>query len=555
MIVTVSNFRGCARAQLECAPIALLAGANAAGKSSVAQAVAAALSGNALPVAGVRSNAAGALVRSGAATGTVEISSDDGTCYLDWPEMRRRVTGKPPEASEYATGLQTVATMAPKDRLRVLAEYLHADPTREDLATALAEAGLDGTRALETLWPTIEQQGWDGAVALRRERGAQLKGMWRQVTGANYGSRVAASWRPDLAELNKEELEHELRDAKTARDRALTAEAVSAAERRRVEELAELCDARHDALARAKARVEEYAAAYRQAQEARAAVPPAERDSTVPCPYCGEPIVINKASLVEMRLERATGAAVDDVELRKRRMAIAEADGKLSRAAGDLTQARKEVAMAETAVQDSVEARDRLAAWPRAVEAEIGREAAEARLVDAEKRLVEFTTKEEADRLHALIEGNEIVIELLAADGLRAKKLARVLDVFNATLADLADSANWPAVRLDAAGHITLGDMPYGLLSSSEQYRVRAVLAVAMAQIDGSQLVIFDGADILDAPSRSGLFALLETVNLPALVCMTLPRNRVPDLAASEAGASYWLAGGVVEPLGARIAA
>jgi hypothetical protein len=207
-------------------------------------------------------------------------------------------------------------------------------------------------------------------------------------------------------------------------------------------------------------------------------------------------------------------------------------------------------------VSDSEHARERIANWPRAVEAGTDIATAEAQLSRAEKRLAEYRSKVEADRLHRLVEGNEIVIALLAADGLRAKKLARVIDVFNAQLANLARPAGWLGVRLDDAGNIGYGDRPYSLLSTSEQYRVRAVLAVAMAQIDGSDLVILDGVDILDAPSRGQLFAMLAEVEISALVTMTVARReQLPDLAASELGQSYWLAGGVLEALDAKVAA
>ncbi len=554
--ISVHNFRGCADARLTCAPIALIGGLNAAGKSSIAQAVGAALSGNALPVAGLRANAAGVLVRLGATTGIVEVGNDNGSVTIEWPAARAMTHGAPPVASAYAVGLETIATVAAKDRLRILAEYLHADPTREDLAAALDEAGLDPELVLKSIWPLIEQSGWDGAVTARRDRGAELKGQWRQCTGANYGSRVAASWRPDLGELDESELVTDLHNAQRERDRALTAQAVSADERRRVEEEAELYQARQDALGRALSRIEGYTTEYQNAQQARAALPPAGKQDTVPCPHCQQPIVINHVSPVETRFEKPDRAVIDNVELGKRRMAIAEADGKLSHANGDLQQARREVTLAETAVKDAEQARERIANWPRAVETGTDIATAEAQLSRAEKRLAEYRSKTEADRLHRLVEGNELVISLLAADGLRAKKLAQVIDVFNAQLGNLARPADWRGVRLDDAGNIGYGDRPYSLLSTSEQYRVRAVLAVAMAQIDGSDLVILDGVDILDAPSRGQLFAMLAEVEISALVTMTVARReQLPDLAASELGQSYWLAGGVLEPLEARVAA
>jgi hypothetical protein len=554
--IAVRNFRGCADAGLTCAPIALIGGLNAAGKTSIAQSVGAALSGNALPVAGLRANAAGVLVRLGATAGTVEVGNEEGSCTVEWPAARVTMHGRAPQASAYAVGLETIATIAAKDRLRILAEYLHADPTREDLAAALDEAGLDPELVLKAIWPLIEQSGWDGAVTARRDRGAELKGQWRQCTGANYGSRVAASWRPDLGELDEGELVADSHRVQTERDRALSAQAVSADERRRLEEEAELYQTRQDALGRALSKIEGYTAAYQNAQQARAALPPAGKQHMFPCPHCGAPIVVNKVSLVETRIEKPDAAALDSAELGKRRMAIAEADGKLSHANDDLQEARRFVAAAENAVKESEAARERLANWPRAVEAGTDITTAEAQLQRAEKRLAEYRSKVEADRLHRLVEGNELVISLLAADGLRTKKLARVIDVFNAQLGNLGRPASWQGVRLDDAGNLAYGDRPYSLLSTSEQYRVRAVLAVAMAQIDGSELVVLDGIDILDAPSRGQLFAMLAEVEIPALVTMTVARReQLPDLAASELGRSYWLAGGVLEPLEARVAA
>ena len=554
--ISVRNFRGCADARLTCAPIALIGGLNAAGKSSIAQAVGAALSGNALPVAGLRANAAGVLVRVGATTGTVEVGNHNGSVTVEWPAARATTNGAPPVASVYAVGLETIAVGAPKDRLRILAEYLHADPTREDLSAALDEAGLDPERVLASIWPLIEQSGWDGAVTARRDRGAEIKGQWRQCTGANYGSRVAASWRPDLGELDEQDLVTDLHNAQRERDRAMSAQAVSADEHRRLEDEAELYQARQDALGRALSRIDEYTAVFQKAQQARAALPPAGKPDTFPCPHCRELVVINKVSLVETRYEKPDAAALDSAELGKRRMAIAEADGKLSHANADLQEARRQATLAEQAVSDSEHARERIANWPRAVEAGTDIATAEAQLQRAEKRLAEYRSKVEADRLHRLVEGNEIVISMLAADGLRAKKLARVIDVFNAQVGNLCHAAGWQGVRIDDAGNIGYGDRPYNLLSTSEQYRVRAVLAVAMAQIDGSNLVVLDGADILDAPSRGQLFALLAEVEIPALVTMTVARReQLPDLAAAELGASFWLAGGVLEPLGERVAA
>ena len=68
---------------------------------------------------------------------------------------------------------------------------------------------------------------------------------------------------------------------------------------------------------------------------------------------------------------------------------------------------------------------------------------AEAQHQRAEKRLAEYRLKVEADRLNRLVEGNELVsIGLLAPGRASGWKLARVIDVFDASLADLCRSAS-----------------------------------------------------------------------------------------------------------------
>jgi hypothetical protein len=180
--------------------------------------------------------------------------------------------------------------------------------------------------------------------------------------------------------------------------------------------------------------------------------------------------------------------------------------------------------------------------------------AAAAQHDEAVRRLALSRQQREAENIQRRIVGNDRVLTILAPGGLRAKKLARVLDLFNsAQLAPLCAAAGWRAATLDAEMTIAYGGRPYRRLSTSEQYRVRAVVAVAMARIDGSDMVVLDAADVLDGTTRSELFALLDEAQLPALVCMTLTRKeQVPDLAAIGAGCSYWISSGICEPLAAE---
>lgn len=547
--IEIENFRGCAHATIECAPIALLGGLNGAGKTSIAQGVGAALSGCG-PVEGLGRGMMGMLVRTGAASASIAVSGADGTVRVKYPDAALTTEGNPPASSAYAVGLETIVRMSSKDRLGLLAEYLHAAPTRDELGAALQTHGLGNPQVVDTLWASIERDGWDGAERYRRERGAQLKGEWRGITGANYGSKIAASWRPDLADEDEARLSEAVRNATHERDRAVSAAAVTESERLRLVDEAGDLARREEAAEALAATVANATSTFERAREARQALPPAEQQRTHECPYCQGEIVIAR-DLTETRLEKASGDKINDEALKRRRMAIAEADGKLSNADANLNTARRNLAQERAAVDRAQQAKERLANWPRAVETGLDVETATRTLAAAEKRLAEFRQKAAADIAHQKVEGNEIAIALLAPDGLRARKLNQVLDVFNtATLRPLCEAARWQVVEIDPGGFITYGGRPYALLSTSEQYRVRAVLAAAMAQIDGSALLVFDGADILDAPSRSGLFGLIEATKLPALICMTAARREhVPDLGASGIGSSYWIEAGEVRAI------
>jgi recombinational DNA repair ATPase RecF len=130
MQIHIQNFRGIEEARLQCSGVALITGTNATGKTSIAQAVAAVLTGNPIPMAGIRKNAAGMLVHTGAAQGQITLEGEDGTAMLSWPTAKVQTDGSPPQASAIAAGLESLADESRSaNRARLLAPYLKADPT------------------------------------------------------------------------------------------------------------------------------------------------------------------------------------------------------------------------------------------------------------------------------------------------------------------------------------------------------------------------------------------------------------------------------------------
>lgn len=558
--IKVRNFRGCERADLVVSPICLIAGQNGAGKTSIVQAVAAILSGHAIPIRGMAKADAGALVRQGAGSAMADLTSPDGTCHVSWPDGIVSADGEPPSASRIAAGVDSIPDMPMADRARALSALLHADPTRDDLAAALVDVGIGASAATAALWKLVEDQGWDAAHEMRRTKGAEHKGAWRQVTGQQYGSRVAASWTPpdwadDLDGQTERELAAALDAAKRARHDAIAAAAADGARRGIIEDEAGRLTEREGAVAALTDSVGIIQAEIDALTRERDALPPPSDTAppTIPCPHCGAPIVASKTLIgVELRRPAAGDAPRDPDELKRVRLRRATLDGSISNAETRVTQARAQLGRALAALENS------RAAWAELQSLKPGgptvdvadAEAAATAVSLAERRLAAFRAKSEADAIRDRITANEAVIGILAPDGLRARKLGRALYVFGARLADLCNAADWRVVSIGPDMAVSYGDRPYPLLSASEQYRARVAIQVAAAQVDGSGMVVIDAADILDAQTRNGLFRLLDDAGLPALVAMTLSRReQVPDLAAAEMGRSYWVERGIAEPV------
>jgi hypothetical protein len=549
----VRDFRRCERAEITFAPFALVGGLNEHGKSSIAQAFGAALCKEPLPPGFVKGTAA-TLIKDGQSTAQVELRGEKGWVRVDWPACTATVEGEAPHASRWAAGVASIVDIEVRDRARILADLLKSAPTRDDLAQELADVELGDDKVVEVVWKLIDEQGWDPAHAVRRDLGIELKGQWRQETRANWGARLAQSWHPDgwdedLDVATEDSLAAAVAHAKHAHGAAIATAAVSGAERERIERLADQADELKEAFAQAEieeARLEEVQA---KAQAARAGLPPAGNEAIYTCVHCGGLLQFRQVDLATRVLEGAE--QLSTAEQKKRRQAIAGADGALDKVNADVATHARLVERARDAMQIAVEAKAKLPEMPAASDNTADVEAAHRAVGEAEDRLARFHQMIRARSIRDRVNANELILKILAPDGLRARKLARVLELFNTRLGGLCKAADWRAVEIHPDMMVTYGGRPYGpQISPSAQFRVRAIVQLGLAQLDGSAMVIIDAADVLDAPSRRQLFALLDSTDFYALVCMTLSqRTQLPDLAAIELGASYWIDNGICEPL------
>lgn len=578
MEVSVLQFRGIDKAEFALNDIVLLAGPNGVGKTSICMAVAAALSGTPVPflkandkgkiVTTITKAEAGRLVRSGFDMGGVRVRSGENEASVVWPQAEYKTKGTPPVISLYASGLVSLLDMDQKAQIKVLSDMINAAPTESDIIEAFTALGLSGERVTQ-LVEKIRLNGWDTVHDAAREYGAKLKGQWELFAGESYGSDKASQWIPTgwesaLSETSDAALIEAVANAKQALEKRLQAMAVAD---NVVEELKALvaqglefssektrCE---EALGAAIEEVTRIEGAIRLGMETLTNVmPAATKVEPAKCPHCKKPVAFENGALVKARpvadkpeqpkqeeIDAAREALrLDQVKRNEKQLIVDSAKRALETATLNMRRA-----------SDAQRRLDEIAGLPPADDRPIDGFREDVRL--CEQRMEAKRKKDGADRAHAQVKANQAHIDLLAPTGMRKRKLLRALDDFNATMAELCTTAGYKLVTIDEEMAIRYGGRNYYLLSASEQYRVRAILSIVAAQKDAQSVVILDGADILDAAGRNGLFTLLSKLNMASLIGMTMNKpDQMPDLAKFGFGASYWVVGGALKPLAEALA-
>lgn len=546
MELTVKNFRGIERAAIKIDPVALVAGPNAAGKSSIALAMAACLRQTPMPIDGVAKNQCGLLLKRDAKRGSASLSFEHGNVQVNWPGGSCSVDGEFPTASDYAAGIVSVAGLKPKDAATALRQYIGADPSRDDLREALPTAEVSDA-LVDSIWQEIEANGWDAAHRRARDSGIKAKGRWEQITGADYGAKKALSWLSPLVPSDDgrtiQEVEAALAEAQAALESLIGQQALSDDERQRLEEIAGSAAPQLEAIQIALEAAEEV---LEEARQHHAGLQrPVTLKDPLSCPHCGGEVEICAGQVVKFSAE------VDHDENVRRAAAISEALAAKQVAEEACLALRQQLVQAEAAHRRILDAAARLEQFA-------GRSASEAEIQSAREAvrfqqdvLMGLQATEQAERVAAGITVNAMIVEALAPDGVRKTVLARAMSDFNTWLDDMAGHADWPAVEITEDMQVTYGRAPYALLSASEQFRARVILQLVMAHVDGSSAVVIDAADILDRDGRNQLLKVVRKAGIPALITMTMNAEAdVPDLARAGIGRSYWIDDAIADPIG-----
>jgi hypothetical protein len=562
MQAIVKNFRGINSAQISISPIALLCGLNGAGKTSMARGIGAAATGKPIPYTKVTKKDCKILLRQGTKAGMAGIGNENGSTQIEWPKAEVISTGTPPVASDIAVGITDLFSMKEADALAYMISLLKAEPTQEDLlkefiGTERNPAEVEKwKKTAEAVWEVIKAQGWPAAHKQASEKGSMLKGAWQKVAGTNYGSKKADEWFPEgwddiLLQHTPETLQAAIDDAQKKLEDAIGKSAVSQAEQQNLQNQADELPELEKDLSEKKAAHAAAVEALGKVEEKLRATPNPSSKKEYDCPHCAGKVNITAVSGTDYLLSKAEKASEEADK--KARNVHAGLCGEQQRLKGDAYNAQQAFNAVEFKRDAALKAQEKLKGLGDAsvMAGEDVVTAARANL-DSKRNIVVMVEKyHEARRISGLIALNQLVIDALDETGIRKKKLGGCLDAFAASyIAPICDDFGILPILIDPDLSVSMGDTTYPMLSASEQFRVRSVLQMAIAKLEGSALLIIDGADILDKTGRMRLLNAVMRTQIRTIICMTLNKPEMaPNLAEAGVGITYWVENGTCRTL------
>lgn len=583
----VSNFLGTASVDLQLsAPVQLFAGRNGAGKSSLRDAIALALTAD-LGRVSLKKDAP-QLIHTGADGACCEVTTADGDTYSVTISAAGKIAdsmkGREPEPTmAYVLDAQRFSRLDATDRRAFLYGLMGVKIDQADIAKRLKTKGADDAKVQRVL--PLLRSGFDAAAKQAKANATEAKGAWRALTGETYGSAKAANWRAAVPHYDAgaaKDAATELQHCEVAIGQwqqqvgKLQAQAQRRAGLReklpalrehacKLQRIQDKLMADESGLAEWEQRLQATTAEAGQgkrmglvhdlAEALHAAVAAGIID------HDGEPELARKALAAYEDEHGKIGVAGNPEaqaklpEVRKSRdlMASAVANGKRDLTDAELAKSTAqdiEAELAEEFDEEGLGAAQTQIQTLKATQAELVKKADTFKTIKAQADAADKKTAE-AEKHAADVAAWDLIGDALSPDGIPAEILAEALSPINDRLNQTAADTGWARVCISPEMSITADGRDYRLLSESEQWRADAVLAESIAHLSGVKLLVLDRFDVLDAEGRQALLGWLHTLaDLGEVDTVFL----FGTLKAAPAGlpstiATHWIENGIVAQL------
>jgi hypothetical protein len=555
--INIQNFCGIRAVDVALnTPLTLFAGHNHAGKTSLIEAIKAAMTGNYNSRIHLKKDA-GQLVTDGAKKGSVQVITDG----FDFSFALPACSGNGVENDILAQLINTSA-FAARDagsRRKTLFNITGCKITPKLIFTKLAERGCNSDK-----YEVIDlAKGLEAANKYAEEQTRDARASWKAITGEAYGSLKAESWTApkfdiesaDTAEFTKtktEALQNEINQLHECKTRLTVESREAGTATARIAELtvkSANIDRIKAKLTRDQIELKKWEDALINAQSFAAL------DKSLPCPCCQNLLVNIDGKLVDVNtLQHEDSAPSVDV---------AECQRSITLFKSAVTNDERDLALAENAaeelaklgeidVQASADNTAKIATAQQSIndkQKQINELNAKLREADVlvQKNAAADSHTVKAAQYHADVNEWSAIAEAFSAGGIQAEILASALDPFNALLRDVATATGWAQVAINADMDITANGRAYALLSESEKWRADTALAYAISQLSGLKLFVLDRVDVLDTHSRltllKWLHGLAQSTKIDTVIlCGTF--KELPKVPATFS--THWLENGVI---------
>lgn len=584
--INIAGFLGAKSVEIDSdQAVQLICGPNAAGKSSVRDGVALALTADLGRVS--LKKEAGHLVHEGAKSATCEVITTDGDAYAvvisDSGKIADSRSGlKDDPVLPYVIDAQRFAQLSANDRRTFLMGLMNVKTDPATITDRLLVRKYEPAK-VERIAPML-RSGFDAAHKEAKAKATEARGAWKAVTGEAFGSEKAKVWRAEVPKYDAgqiKDLQTELQHCDVAIGSwQQQIGALNSEQRRRADLQAKLPDLREHAsrIGRIQKKLETDGQQLAEWEQdlaktmAAAGEGPARVGTIHELAWAVDNLLLYGDPLnPENPLDKRILKALEDYE-REHGKVHRGGENKAhdAKAAARLPSIRQSVDLSAKAVANDrrdLEAANKAQAEAEAIEKELAQPFDSAALDGARKQVeslqssradlvkkldtlqslklqaevADRKTKEAAAHAEDAAQWDELA-SALAPDGIPAEILAQTLSPINERMAQSALDTNWLKAEISADMAITGGGRDYRLLSESEQWRVDAMVAEAIANLSGMRLLVLDRFDVLEPASRSVLLGWLDVLADmgeldTALVFGTLksapdPKNLPPTVAA-----------------------
>lgn len=576
--ISIENILAVKSAEIETdKPIIFVSGNNEAGKSSIRDCVAMALTGDLCRVS-LKKEARWLI--NGADAGMAEVMVGDHLFYTGITKSGVTTKGQGIDgvyALPYVLDASKFAQATPDERRKILFEISGCKATSEEIKKRLLAREID-EKLIEQIIPFL-RAGFPEAQKEAQSKARDSKVRWKALTGETYGEKKAETWKAQVAG-NLEEIQNAVIDKEkelsaidsdfdTANQHygAVKASADKAAARNdeivKLRDQAEKIDRIKSKLEADKRDVTNWQAMVEKARKDASNIN--EKDTVCHCPDCGsELIFVDKdRKLVphgDLRGDEEASAKLPEYERNLQLFINSVRSGERDLASAESAKTRLEVmekeiegAPDDAAISAIKEKLDFLRAQKKTLSETINN------LLSEEGALREADqTTAKAYEHHKQVEAWEKVAAALAPDGIPGELLQDALKPFNDRVKNTAGLAGCKIPEIDGEMNITVAGLPYALMSESAKWRADCLLAEAISHISGLRLLVIDRMDVLDGKSRGVFFNWLDELALAnafdtALVMGTLKHDQAESIAdAFENISVHWMQDGVLERVEAQ---